>query len=357
MKNYIEISGKKKIVQNDLSRKVIVNNIHSYSYKIELTIDHTKIDDDLINFPILVKLTSSNFDFTKSLNTGYDIRFTDTSSNLLYFERERHDSINQLGEYWVKIPNISSSVDTKFIMYFGNKSSHDGSNSHGVWDNSFRMVQHFSESTVAIAPDSTLYLNSGNNVSSTINQPGKIARCRHFAYGNRIDVPNKTSLNSLYGITLEAWINGDWFYNDYNSWNRIMTKGTGYQPGMWRWFTGNGQLYLEGVSDIGDYWYGQFVHPIITGVWYYVALTFDGNICTQYINEDIGITAYSARLPVAGKIATLQIGGTTTALYDQYIGYMDEVRISDGARSIAWIKATYRSEINSLLTFGPEIII
>jgi len=47
-----------------------------YTTRKKLTIDQTKVDDDLIDFPVLVKLTSSNFDFSKANADGYDIRFT-----------------------------------------------------------------------------------------------------------------------------------------------------------------------------------------------------------------------------------------------------------------------------------------
>ena len=62
----------------------------NWTYRKKITINHTKIDSDLTDFPVLVKLTSANFDFSKANADGFDIRFTsDDGTTLLKFERER----------------------------------------------------------------------------------------------------------------------------------------------------------------------------------------------------------------------------------------------------------------------------
>ena len=64
----------------------------AWKYKQQITIDNTKIDANLSNFPIVVKLNSTNFDFTKAQSNGYDIRFVNSDGiTLLSYERERHD--------------------------------------------------------------------------------------------------------------------------------------------------------------------------------------------------------------------------------------------------------------------------
>ena len=52
------------------------NWLSGWTYRKEITIDATKIDADLTDFPVLVKLTSTNFDFSKVRSDGFDIRFT-----------------------------------------------------------------------------------------------------------------------------------------------------------------------------------------------------------------------------------------------------------------------------------------
>lgn len=61
-----------------------------YLYAKDIIIPEAQIDATLTDFPLTVYLTPSNFDFTKAKDNGSDIRFTDTSLNLLKFERKEH---------------------------------------------------------------------------------------------------------------------------------------------------------------------------------------------------------------------------------------------------------------------------
>jgi len=62
--------------------------LSGFDYRKKLTIDNTKVDASLSNFPVYVKLTDSNFDFSKAYENGEDIRFTsDNETTLLDYER------------------------------------------------------------------------------------------------------------------------------------------------------------------------------------------------------------------------------------------------------------------------------
>ena len=78
-------------------------------YRKKITIDQTKVDENLTDFPVLVKLTSSNFDFSKARSDGHDIRFTASDgTTLLKYERERHDSVNPVSYTHLTLPTIYS---------------------------------------------------------------------------------------------------------------------------------------------------------------------------------------------------------------------------------------------------------
>ena len=59
-----------------------VNSLE-YRTRKKLTIDHTKVGATLTNFPVLVKLTDSRFDWTHSNSDGFDIRFTASDGSTL----------------------------------------------------------------------------------------------------------------------------------------------------------------------------------------------------------------------------------------------------------------------------------
>jgi len=226
--------------------------------KLKLTIDHTKIDSDLTDFPVLVKLTSSNFDFSKSNSDGYDIRFTSSDgTTLLKYERERHDSTNQVAEYWVKIPSVSSSADTEFYIYYRTDDTADGADPTNVWDSNFKAVYHLKDLTTSSVEDSTANDNDGTKKGT--NEPtevdGKIDKAQNFdGSDDYISAPDSASLDITGEITIEFWACFDYLsgtrspvmkHNDTNDrgygtwWNadgmnfQASSDGTGFHRLWW----------------------------------------------------------------------------------------------------------------------------
>lgn len=129
-------------------------------YRRPVTIDHAKISQDLTNFPVLVRLTTNNFDFALASSNGFDVRFTQSDGvTPLVYERERHDATLQRAEYWVSIPIISSSISTNFYVYYGQARATDRQTPQAVWTNiGYIGVWHLSE-TNGICADSTAFTN------------------------------------------------------------------------------------------------------------------------------------------------------------------------------------------------------
>ena len=55
----------------------------SWAYRLQLTFNNSGQSSALTNFPVMVHLTASNFDFNKANVTGGDIRFTDSDGTTL----------------------------------------------------------------------------------------------------------------------------------------------------------------------------------------------------------------------------------------------------------------------------------
>jgi len=83
----------------------------NFGYRKSITIDNSKVDEDLIDFPLYVYFNDP--DISKGLSNGYDIRFIDEAGNELSYERESHEVVggNAVGNYWVKIPEIKGFYD------------------------------------------------------------------------------------------------------------------------------------------------------------------------------------------------------------------------------------------------------
>jgi len=74
-----------------------------WQYRKLITINHTKVEAPLSNFPVMVHLNSSNFDFNKTKANLEDIRFTDYDGNLLSYEIEKPTSGNVSGSHWSRV--------------------------------------------------------------------------------------------------------------------------------------------------------------------------------------------------------------------------------------------------------------
>lgn len=96
----------------------------SWRYRQLITIDHTKIDDDLYDFKFLFNDFITFNDFIKE--DGSDIIFVNLNDDTI-FEREIIDYNPATGKVvaLVNIPYISSIENTKFYVYYGNLSYED----------------------------------------------------------------------------------------------------------------------------------------------------------------------------------------------------------------------------------------
>src|SRR5690348_13327999 len=61
----------------------------TWSYYKTLTFNTTFISGNVTNYPLLVRLTSTNFDFSQAMTNGEDIRFEDPDGTALSYEIER----------------------------------------------------------------------------------------------------------------------------------------------------------------------------------------------------------------------------------------------------------------------------
>lgn len=103
--------------------------LSEFDNRIELTIDHTKVDAALSYFPVHVHLSNS------SGSTSQDVRevFDEVGANSkkiaitasdgvtkLFVEIERWDQANKEAWLWVRVPDISASIDTTLYLYYDN---------------------------------------------------------------------------------------------------------------------------------------------------------------------------------------------------------------------------------------------
>ena len=332
----------------------MANWLSGYTTRRKITIDYTKIDDDLTDFPVLVKLTSSNFDFSKANSDGFDVRFTsDNGTTLLKYERERHDATNKLAEYWVKIPSISSTENTEFFVYYKTEDTDDGADPTNVWDSNFKGVWHMKDLTTSTIEDSTSNNNDGAKKASNepIQADGQIAKAQSFDGTN--DYINCGTPTITGTFTVEAWAK----VSDNNNRQIVGTRSPNEYSFDFKFMSGN---KIHGDIGNGSSWItitadASFSYSLNT--WYHIVYVVTTTGYTIYANgNQVGSGSYSSTTPIFSdanhKITIGAYLGSPPSEY--FYGTIDEVRISNTNRSAAWIKASYNSGNNSLVSYGNE---
>ena len=329
----------------------------AWAYKKKITIDHTKVAVTLTDFPVLISLSTDTELAGNAQDDGDDILFTTTDGvTKINHEIETFNGTSGQLVAWVKVPGLSSSADTDIYMYYGNSGAGNQENATFVWDSNYQMVQHLEETTggANAIQDSTSNTNHGtDNNSLTLNAAGKINGADGFdGSDDYISVADSNSLDITGNITLEAWINPT--TKDANH-RRILVKSHSswaepyYMYSLWIHNDGLGFGFYDGAS---RHWATK--GAIATGSWQYVAATHNGTHQEWFINgSSVGTANVTAA--IAANSEPLLIGKALAAT-TLFHGTIDEVRISDTARSSGWILTSYnnQSSPSGFYTLGTE---
>ncbi|MEM2971694.1 MAG: DUF2341 domain-containing protein [Candidatus Bathyarchaeia archaeon] len=308
----------------------------AWQYRRTITIDYTKVSGELTDFPVLIEITDSSLG-EKAQTDGDDFVFTDANNLKLDHQIELYDSATGHLIAWVKVPHLSSTTDTVLYMYYGNSDCGSQQNSTGVWDENYKLVMHLNEET-GIHSDSTINGNNGTPYGNlTQGAPGYIGNCVEFN-GGYIQLPRIFTTETQF--TFSAWI-----YPKPGARYFISQYLTPYQGAF---------LQVSGDKVIQLYVNNIMVQKSITiNKWYYVVATFDGTTARLYVNDSSPAFAFASN-PIWPS-QNMYIGDNNFHSRKFY-GFIDEVRISNIARSEAWILTEYNNQLNpsQFFSLGPE---
>lgn len=345
-------------------------------YSRTVTVDHTKVrNSDQANFPVLVSgtypylATQANGGHVQNPN-GYDIIFTSDSAGqqLLNWQMESYNAASGAIAFWVQVPTVSHTTDTLFYMFYGNAaiSTFQG-NASGTWDSNFNSVYHLANGSTLSVKDSTSNANNGTNVNATFT-PGQIdgganlsGSSQYITMGNVLDI-------GAGDTTLSAWIKPP----NQNQAASFLSKRQNNSP-FPQYDFGVGSLnssgafvsgktlfcaFFDGTTLLGG---GQFYHTqnaIVDGNWHEatctrnrggVAIYVDG--VSQTLIADIPNTIEKNTANTASfNIGSINDGAT------YFTGAINEVRISNIARSADWIRTEYNNQNSPSMfyTIGSE---
>jgi hypothetical protein len=334
----------------------------SWTYRKSITIDHTKVNAALSNFPVLIDVTDGDL-ASKAQADGDDIAFTDEDAAKLNHEIEFYNSTDGRLVVWVSVPSLSSSVDTVLYMYYGNAGASNQENVTAVWDSNFMMVQHLCESS-GTHYDSTSNDNDGTAINGTLQGiSGKIDGADDFDGTNdEVSVPHSNTLTGFASaFTASAWVKLDDVATQQGIINKYDTEGN--QRSWYLDFRGTTSPKAFGMSGSADgvaitTWTASYAAS--AGTWYHVALVWQsGQVSKFYVNgQQLTTTGAGAIASIYNNTATpLYIGRAWSAAGERFLdGTVDEARISNVARSSSWIATSYNNQNNpsSFYAVGTE---
>lgn len=331
----------------------------SWLYRRAITIDETKVDDDLTNFPVMVGFASSTISFDKMREDGFDVRFTQSDgTTLLDYERALHSSSSAAtlqGVYFVRFLNVASSTATTGYIYYGNSAASDAASSTAVWNTDYKSVYHLEQGNAdaldskevnTLTKTGTLTQSvgqSGNAVSGFTDATNYLAKATGatlFTAGNA----DRTQFFSVYLTAVPSADNVEYYFVQTGTWatNNMFTNVLGQYAGV-------KQLNSALHGNDFKYTYTPATLAWLRMAWVYTAVDKSSHI---YLNG--ALLAEGAHPSNSNWVAsTIAIGSRETGGYVTD-GRMDEVFLYNAASSAAWIKADYNSIANTLLTIGAE---
>jgi len=328
-----------------------------WAKRVRLTADHTVIDSDLADFPALLHISASSGKNGRDLTFVFDevganykkiAVTTGDGVTQCYVEVEKWDAVNEKAWLWVRCPTLSSTTDTDFYLYYDNSQPDNtayvgdpGSTpAQSVWDANFKLVTHMRDDPdTSHVRDSTSNANDGTKKAANepiVTTAGKIDDAQDFD-GTDDDVTLSSPITGTVH-SCSIWVK-------FDTGPDFVLVGGSYEH--YFLYATSGRLYYN-VG--GDYVWVDVSWA--TNTWYHLVSVRNGTSVRFYVNGSQQGTEQTLSANTPNSVNT--IGRYSDDDRWATDGIIDEVRISDVARSAAWIKASYHSGNDSLWTWGAQ---
>jgi hypothetical protein len=323
---------------------VVMYSSWKFSKKLYLntTQSGAQVPGNIVNFPVLVRLTQANFNFSEAKIDGSDLRFAKKNGTPISYEIERWDVSSQAGEVWVKVDTVFGNDSTHYInMYWGNTNANSTSNSPAVFDtaNGFGGVWHLNEQTGNVS-DATINANPGKD-EGTSSSSGLIGNARYFQ-NSRISMGAASVLCSYSdSITISGWLKSIQKPSSTISVIRHVGHITAMQFDQAREFTSFWTVQSANYTDITI---PTATVSFIDGTWHHITARFKTGTGCSVFKDGVLMgqnTADTATLHTTA--GAFYLGGTETG-NEYFDGSLDEIRIERAFRSADWEKLCYMNQ-------------
>jgi RHS repeat-associated protein len=335
---------------------------NSAQITINTTASGANIRDNLSGFPLLVRLTSTNFNFSEAKANGEDIRFSDAEGNQIQHEIEFWSASSNVAAIWVKVPILEGNkADNIIFMHWGNSSVTNASNPTGVFDEyaGSYLNYHMGE----IPTGTNQIVNASNPIRNAIpegmtaqNQvAGKIGY--NLDFNDNFSQFLDNSIHETPPISSKSFTFSAWVKLRPQSPNTTMNIVQVYRSSDCSeveyliTLEGN-RLTLSGRGGFNGRWQSSTTLTADYATYYHVAVTFQkesvSSVPTVFVNGQ-STQLSSANQPSSYEVPNFNwtiIGNTCLDGQEGpgFHGTIDELRIENALRSVDWIKMEYEVE-------------
>jgi len=304
-----------------------------YDFSRTVTIDKTKVPNtDQSNFPVLFSGTyaylatvANGGNVTNA--SGFDIIFTSDAAGVTKLDHEIESYAPTTGavNFWVRVPTVSTTVDTVIYLWYGNAAiTTSQENVTGVWDANFKGVWHLGNGTTLSGADST-----GQSPGTLINAPTAQAG---LINGEGVFNGSTQYINAPLPAPLSSYT--------WSCWAKPAALGAGRAP-LGR--NGTAEPFLQMGASPFPWSFEAAISTVNAAVGTRVYLVGIQNGSAESLYVD-GVLNGTATFTPPNNLDTLNIGRRGDGIY--FNGSIDEVRVSNIARSADWVTTEYNNQFS-----------
>ncbi len=351
----------------------------AYDQRVKLTIASTNIDSALTGFPILVYLSASSGTGTADVSFIFDELTLDANRKKIavttsdkttevFVEIERWDDGNEVAWLWVNAGVVASDASTVLYLYFdkdvANNTDFVGDPGdavvYNVWDGNFVSVYHYNEVPGVVNPIDSTGNNGGHqsNMDASNHVDDLVGKAYDFdGSAEYVFSDNESNFDfATESFTLECLLNVDTVVAGNRTILSKLEEPTPNPKGYFLRQDGTGAVHMW-VHDGAYKNAGTPDSTILAGTDYYAAGTYDADadeIGLMLNDTFFGPTSSVGSPTQNNRVFTVARNAFSVAEWQYFPGVIDEVRVSDIERSNAWLKATYHTCFDNLISFGSE---
>ena len=284
-------------------------------------------------FPLLVRLHKDFFDFGQANANGDDLRLSSAAGQPLTYQVEEWDAAKGIASVWVRIPKIQGNARQEIKVHWGKADAKSESDGKAVFNesNGYVGVWHMGE-TIRDEVGALPSVDTGTTATA-----GIIGKARHFPGKKGIfcgdKIPNYPTGSSSHST--EAWFRAEKPNGRVIAWGNEHAQGKVVMH-----YRSPPHVNMECYFSDGN----VSSRSVLASIeWVHVVHTYQRGESRVYVNGKLDGESKSTAAPLSIKSPARLFMGGWYHVYD-FVGDIDEVRVSRVVRSPEWIRLEYDNQ-------------